>query len=163
AAVPRAELRQQLGPAGGVLTRVLPSLAERVPHLAGPARLEPETEPFLVAEAAEGLLVAVARTTPALLVLDDLHWADQATLLVVRQLARGTAPAPLLVLGCYREPDVGRSRVLAEGGVDPRRPGPVRHRTLTGLSTAEVAELPGVTTGQDPPDALGRAGEHETD
>jgi len=154
AAVPRAELRQQLGPAGGVLTRVLPRLATRVPHLAGPARLEPETEPFLVAEAAEGLLVAVARTTPTLLVLDDLHWADAASLLVVRQLARGTAPAPLLVLGCYREPDVGRSRVLAEVGVDPRRPGPVRHRTVTGLPAAEVAELLAVLTGQAPPDEL---------
>jgi len=163
ASVPRAELRQQLGPAGGVLTRVLPRLAERVPHLAGPARLEPETEPFLVAEAAEGLLVAVARTTPALLILDDLHWADQATLLVIRQLARGTAPAPLLVLGCYREPDVGRSRVLAEAGVDPRRPGPVQHRSLTGLPAAEVAELLAALTGQAPPEELIRTVDAETE
>jgi WD40 repeat protein/class 3 adenylate cyclase/energy-coupling factor transporter ATP-binding protein EcfA2 len=163
AAVPRAELRQQLGPAGGVLTRVLPRLAERVPHLAGPARLEPETEPFLVAEAAEGLLVAVARTIPTLLVLDDLHWADPASLLVVRQLARGTAPAPLLVLGCYREPDVGRSRVLAELGVDPRRPSPVQHRTLTGLPAAEVAELLAALTGQAPPEELVRTVDAETE
>jgi WD40 repeat protein/class 3 adenylate cyclase/energy-coupling factor transporter ATP-binding protein EcfA2 len=163
AAVPRAELRQQLGPAGGVLTRVLPRLAERVPHLAGPARLEPETEPFLVAEAAEGLLVAVARTTPTLLVLDDLHWADAASLLVVRQLARGTAPAPLLVLGCYREPDVGRSRVLGEIGVDPRRPGPVQHRTVTGLPAAEVAELLAALTGQTPPEELVRTVDAETE
>ncbi|HEV2894270.1 MAG TPA: AAA family ATPase, partial [Actinomycetota bacterium] len=163
ASVPRAELRQQLGPAGGVLTRVLPRLAERVPHLAGPARLEPETEPFLVAEATEALLVAVARATPALVVLDDLHWADQATLLVVRQLARGTAPAPLLVLGCYREPDVGRSRVLAEVGVDPRRPGPVQHRTLTGLPTGEVAELLAALTGEPPPAELLRTVDAETE
>jgi WD40 repeat protein/class 3 adenylate cyclase/energy-coupling factor transporter ATP-binding protein EcfA2 len=163
AAVPRAELRQQLGPAGGMLTRVLPELAERVPHLTGPARLEPETEPYLVAEAAEALLVAVARTTPTLLVLDDLHWADAATLLVVRQLARGTAPAPLLVLGCYREPDVGRSRVLAEAGVDPRRPGPVHHRRLTGLLTPEVAELLGTLTGETPSDTLVRTIDAETE
>ena len=163
ATVPRAELRQQLGPAGGVLTRVLPRLAERVPHLAGPARLEPETEAFLVAEAAEGLLVAVARTTPTLLVLDDLHWADAASLLVVRQLARGTAPASLLVLGCYREPDVGRSRVLTEVGVDPRRPGPVQHRTLAGLPAAEVAELLAALTGQDPPEELVRTVDAETE
>ena len=163
ATVPRAELRQQLGPAGGVLTRVLPELAERVPHLVGPARLEPETEPFLVAEAVEGLLVAVARTTPILLVLDDLHWADRASLLVVRQLARGSAPAPLLVLGCYREPDVGRSRVLAEVGIDPRRPGPVRHRSLTGLPTAEVAELLAALTGQTPPEELVRTVDAETE
>jgi WD40 repeat protein/class 3 adenylate cyclase/energy-coupling factor transporter ATP-binding protein EcfA2 len=163
AAVPRAELRQQLGPAGGVLTRVLPELAERVPHLTGPARLEQETEPYLVAEAAEAFLVAVARTTPTLLVLDDLHWADAATLLVVRQLARGTAPAPLLVLGCYREPDVGRSRVLAEAGVDPRRPGPVQHRRLTGLLTPEVAELLGTLIGETPSDTLVRTVDAETE
>jgi WD40 repeat protein/class 3 adenylate cyclase/energy-coupling factor transporter ATP-binding protein EcfA2 len=163
ATVPRAELRQQLGPAGGVLTRVLPRLAERVPHLAGPARLEPETEPFLVAEATEGFLVSVARTTPTLLMLDDLHWADAASLLVVRQLARGTAPVPLLVLGCYREPDVGRSRVLAEVGVDPRRPGPVQHRTLTGLPAAEVAELLAALTGETSPAELVRTVDAETE
>jgi WD40 repeat protein/class 3 adenylate cyclase/energy-coupling factor transporter ATP-binding protein EcfA2 len=163
AAVPRAELRQQLGPAGGVLTRVLPDLAERVPHLAGPARLEPETEPYLVAEAAEGFLVAVARAIPTLLVLDDLHWAEAATLLVVRQLTRGTAPAPLLVLGCYREPDVGRSRVLAEVGVDPRRPGPVQHRRLAGLLTPEVAQLLELVTGEAPPGTLVRTVDAETE
>jgi WD40 repeat protein/class 3 adenylate cyclase len=163
ATVPRAELRQQLGPAGGVLTRVLPRLAEHVPHLAAPARLEPETEPFLVAEAAEGFVVAVARTIPTLLVLDDLQWADTPTLLVVRQLARGTAPAPLLVLGCYREPDVGRSRVLAEIGVDVRRPGPVQHRALTGLPAPEVAELLAALTGQAPPAELVRTVDAETE
>ena len=119
ATVPRAELRQQLGPAGGVLTRVLPELAERVPHLAGPARLEPETEPYLVAEAAEAFLVAVARTTPTLLVLDDLHWADTASLLVVRQLARGNRPGA--AAGARLLPRAGR-RPLPGAGRARRRP-----------------------------------------
>src|SRR5262252_5930884 len=44
--------------------------------------------------------------TPLVLVLEDLHWSDYATLDLLALLARRRAPARLLVLGTYRPVDV---------------------------------------------------------
>lgn len=54
-----------------------------------------------IAEAME----AIARETPLLVVLEDLHWSDPSTLDVLSTLAQRQAPAALLVVGTYRAVD----------------------------------------------------------
>src|SRR5262245_39833405 len=54
------------------------------------------------AEAVEALTVV----RPLVLVLEDLHWSDQATLALVAYLAQRRAPARLLLLGTYRPVEV---------------------------------------------------------
>jgi DNA-binding CsgD family transcriptional regulator len=49
---------------------------------------------------------------PTVLVLDDLHWADEATLDVVMLLGRRIARLPALILGTYRDDEVGRTHPL---------------------------------------------------
>ena len=49
---------------------------------------------------------------PTVLVLDDLHWADEATLDVLMLLGRRIAPLPTLILGTYRDDEVGRTHPL---------------------------------------------------
>ncbi|MFN8218384.1 MAG: AAA family ATPase [Solirubrobacterales bacterium] len=49
---------------------------------------------------------------PSVLVLEDLHWADEATLDVVRLLARRIEGVPLLVLATYRSDELDRSHPL---------------------------------------------------
>ena len=61
------------------------------------------------------------RARPRVFVVEDLHWADEATLDLVRFLARRIATLPLLLVLSYR--DALRRRPPAEPG--PRRP---RHR-----------------------------------
>ena len=51
-----------------------------------------------MAEAAE----ALAEEQPVIVVLEDLHWSDAATVELLSFLARRRAPARLLVLGTYR-------------------------------------------------------------
>ena len=51
------------------------------------------------------LLTRLAQRQPLLLVLDDLHWADEATLLLLRYVAQEVRSLPLLVLGTTRELD----------------------------------------------------------
>jgi WD40 repeat protein/class 3 adenylate cyclase/energy-coupling factor transporter ATP-binding protein EcfA2 len=148
-AAPRSELRAQLGKGGGLLARMMPQLAERVPNLV-PAGPGGQSERWLMIEAVESFLVAIARTTPTLLVLDDLHWADQDSLILVRQLLRGRAQARLVVLACARDVRVGRSALLAELGVDPRRPEPAHLRSVMGLPLEQVAELLGLLVGETP-------------
>ena len=52
-----------------------------------------------------------------MLVLEDLHWADRPSMLLLRFLARELAPAQsgkLLLVGCYRDEDLSRQHSLSE-------------------------------------------------
>ncbi len=69
----------------------------RTPH--GPTGIGAEQERFRLFEAVCALLADAAHLRPLVLVLDDLHWADQSSLLLLRHLARSAKSAPLMVLG----------------------------------------------------------------
>jgi predicted ATPase len=79
--------------------------------------------------------------TPTVLVLEDLHWADEATLDVVRTLGRRIEGAPALVVATYRDDELDRTHpwrvVLGELSTSP---GIARVR-LEPLSPAAVASL----------------------
>jgi DNA-binding CsgD family transcriptional regulator len=60
-------------------------------------------------EVATALLAELERAEPAILVLEDLHWADEATLDVLRLLARRIDARRLLVLATYRDDELDRT------------------------------------------------------
>lgn len=76
-----------------------------------------------------------------LLVIDDLHWSDAATLDVLRHLARRAPPGRFLVLGTYRDTDVDGHHPLVGVVADLRRAGLAHHVALDGLSIEAVGEL----------------------
>ena len=57
--------------------------------------------------------------------LDDLHWADPPTLLLLRHLARQVERAPVLVVVTYRDTEVGRDHPLAAAVDDLRASTPL--------------------------------------
>jgi DNA-binding CsgD family transcriptional regulator len=63
-------------------------------------------------EVATALLRELTRSAPTVLVLEDLQWADEATLDVLRLLARKVESAPALVVGTYRDDDLDLRRGL---------------------------------------------------
>ncbi|HEU4329569.1 MAG TPA: AAA family ATPase, partial [Lapillicoccus sp.] len=76
--------------------------------------LLPETEPprdgseatrFPLFDAVTSVVAITARERPLLLLLDDLHWADQGSLRLLRFLAANTGTSPVLVVGALREHD----------------------------------------------------------
>ncbi|HEY2271635.1 MAG TPA: AAA family ATPase [Jatrophihabitantaceae bacterium] len=96
---------------------------------------------------------------PTLLVLEDVHWADEATLDVVRYLGRRLEGMPLLVVATYRHEDVPPRHRLAVVMGDLAAAAGVVRMDLTPLSTAGVARL--VEAAEltiDPTDLHGRTG-----
>ena len=87
------ELRAALGSGGGELTRLLPDLPAVAGELPEPVEADPDTERHRLHTAVADLLANVSRERPMLLVLEDGHWADVPTLLLLRHLARA-AGAP---------------------------------------------------------------------
>jgi class 3 adenylate cyclase/tetratricopeptide (TPR) repeat protein len=126
---------------GGALSRLVPELSLRFPG-AGPTRsTDPETERYLLFQAVSSLLATLSRPGPALLVLDDLHWAAKPTLLLLRHIVNSAEPMGLLVLGTYRETEISRSHPLGELLADFRREPSVERLSLSGLGDDEIVAL----------------------
>src|SRR4051794_32378780 len=136
-----ATLRADLGAAGGELIRLLPDPAQRVGELPPPLAADPDTERHRLHTAVGDLLAAASRRAPLVVIVEDAHWADTPTLLLLRQLARGAPEARALVLTTFRDTDADVPEALAAALVDMRRPEGVVRMRLAGLSPEEISEF----------------------
>ena len=142
-------LRAEIGPLGGELTRLMPELAARVPGLAAPMSADADTERHRLFEAVTDFLAEMSHTDAVILVLDDIHWADKPSLLLLRHLLRSGAPMRLFVLATYRDTDLDRTHPLADVLADLRREPGVSRLDLVGLDASEVTALMESTAGHD--------------
>jgi DNA-binding CsgD family transcriptional regulator len=86
------------------------------------------------------LMEELRSDAPAILILDDLQWADEATLDVLRLLGRRLEAVPALIVATYRDDEIGRSHPLRLLLGELRGDGTVRIK-LAPLSHAAVTEL----------------------
>jgi DNA-binding SARP family transcriptional activator len=77
----------------------------------------------------------------ALLVIDDLHWADRPTLLLLQHVLRSSQPSRLLVVGTFRHTEVDPRHPLAEALAEMRREHPFERIMLDGLRPDELGDL----------------------
>jgi predicted ATPase len=92
-------------------------------------------------EVALSLLRELRRRRPTVLVLEDLHWADEATLDVLTLLAAKVASAPALVLASYRDDELDRSQQLRVVlGELVRGPGRIKLQPLSREAVAKLAD-----------------------
>jgi DNA-binding CsgD family transcriptional regulator len=145
-----ARLRAALGAGGGELTRLLPDLSVQVGGLAQPVKADADTERHRLHTAVADLLANVSRARPILLVLEDGHWADPTTLLLLRHLARSASSARMLILATFRDSEADAPAELSETLADLRRSDDVVRMRLKGLSGAEVSDLVSRAAGNDP-------------
>ena len=85
---PPERLRAELGALGGELVRIVPDLAARVPGLAEPMNADADTERYRLFDSVADLLAGMSAEQAVVLVLDDLHWADKPSLVLLRHLVR---------------------------------------------------------------------------
>ena len=134
-------LRADLGSAGGELTRLVPDLPARVAGLEAPIAADPDTERHRLHTAVTDVLAGAGRRQPLVLVLEDGHWADTPTLVLLRHLARATTEARVLVLATFRDTDADVPAELADALADLRRSDDVVRLHLGGLSEDNVGEF----------------------
>jgi class 3 adenylate cyclase/DNA-binding CsgD family transcriptional regulator len=92
-------------------------------------------------EVAGALMRALASGRPTIVVLEDLHWADEATLDVLRLVIRRLEVVPALIVGTYRGDEVDRSRLFRIVLGEIVRAERAARLELEQLSPAAVAEL----------------------
>ena len=157
------QLRGQLGAGAADLVQLLPELRERFPELPEPAPLEGEGARFRLFEAVRSFLVSAADARPLVVVLDDVHAADEPSLLLLQFVARGLDASRLLVVGAYRDVDPTLRDALTAALAELVREAHTTHLALTGLTPASVAEYVELTTGIEPAPGLVDAIHAETE
>jgi predicted ATPase len=150
----------------GELVRLVPELSDRLPGLPPPLHSDPETERFRLFDAVASWFAAASAEQPVLLVLDDLQWGAKPTLLLLRHVARSPERMRVLVIGTYRDSELGRTHALTEVLADLRRDDAIERISLAGLKQPDVAaymsQAAGYVLDQDAAD-LARAIHTETE
>jgi hypothetical protein len=129
-------------------------LARLLPELGEPA---PETDRFATAGAITAAFAALADAGPLIVFLDDLHWADDATLDALPALADTAAASRLLVVGAYRSDELPRGHALRRARSALRRARRLHELTVEPLDAAETTELAAAILGAPVSPILGAA------
>jgi DNA-binding CsgD family transcriptional regulator len=135
-------------------TTLRPHLALLLPELGDPA---PASDAATVSEAVRCAFAHLAREQTVLLLLDDLHWSDDATLELLAALAEPIAALPMLVVAAYRSDGLPRDHALRGLRHELRRDGRFEELTLAPLGLAETADLLTEVLGAAPAPSLARA------
>jgi len=148
-------VRAQLGGEGAELATILPELRGLVPDLPESPPADSDGARFRLLESVASFLRNAASAGPVVVGLDDLHAADAPSLLLLRFVAGQLAAAPILIVGCYRDTEVGPelSETLADVARDPG----MQRLALRGLSGSDTSRLLHLTMGDAPADELAAA------
>ena len=92
-------------------------------------------------EVTEGLLHELATAPPTVVVFEDLHWADEGTLDVLRLLGRRVGATPMLLIASYRDDELERTHPLRVVLGELATSDDVSRLKLQPLSQAAVARL----------------------
>lgn len=111
-----------------------------LPELISPPQ-ESSTLRLQLFEAVVRLCESVTETGPLVIVIEDLHWADESTRHLLRFLVGALTEAPVLLVATYRTDELDRRHPLRPFIAEVGRLAGVSRLDIAGLSRDEVAEL----------------------
>ena len=159
----RATFREALGDAAPEVAKIAPELRRLFPDIPAPLELPPDQQRRFLFNAYQAFTERSARLMPIVLVLEDLHWADEPTVLLMQHLAQNLAPLPLMVVGTYRDVELDVGRPFAKVLESLVRERLATRISLRRLPEADVEALLEALGGHGPPAALARVVFHETE
>jgi predicted ATPase len=135
------ELRSYMGSGISAIAEMVPRVAEVLNDLPPLQRIDdPVSARFRIFDATAGFLKRATQKRPIVIILDDLHWSDGASLLLLEFLAHQLADMRLLIIGTYRDVDVKRTHPLQQTLGDLTRERMFEKILLRGLAADEVNE-----------------------
>lgn len=135
------KLGAQMGFCGPAIAEIVPELRTKLPDLGQPITAEPDQARFRLFDSVSTFLKNLAQSQPLLFVVDDLHWADSSSLLMLEFLVREIAASPVLVLGTYRDVEITASHPMSQTLGNLVREQHFRRVQMDGLTRQEVGEF----------------------
>jgi class 3 adenylate cyclase/tetratricopeptide (TPR) repeat protein len=157
------QFRALLGEAAPEVARLLPHIRRRFPDIPPPAELPPDQERRYLFASIRDVLAAMARQRPVVLHIDDLHWADEQSLLFLEQLALELDDLPMLVIGTYTAPELSSSHPFEVALDAMQRQRCIERFGIDAFGPREVGALLRALSGREPPEELVRLLHAETE
>ncbi|MGO9603616.1 MAG: ATP-binding protein [Candidatus Binataceae bacterium] len=148
------ELKEVLGDRAATIARIAPAVRRHLGQIGEPPALDKDEERFRLLDAMTQSLIALSRMTPLVLIADDLHWADKGAVAMLSHIGHFVPNHPILLVGAYRDAEVGRHHPLARALAGISRSRDFESIPLKGLDGSELAELLGIIGDQVAPEQL---------
>jgi DNA-binding winged helix-turn-helix (wHTH) protein len=147
-------LRTALGAQGSELARLLPKLRSILPQLPPALDLPPAQARRHLFNSFFEFAGRIASEQPTLIILEDLHWADDSTLSLLDHLTQRLADLALMVIGTHRDAELNVTRGLARTLEMLLRGRLATRVKLNRLPHNEVAAMLKSLTGKSPPASM---------
>ena len=157
------QLQSEMGSGAADIAEVVSDVRDRLPGLPPAPQLEPEQARFRLFDSITAFLKTASQRQPLVLVLDDLHWADQPSLALLQFVARELGGARLLIVGTYRDMELSRQHPLAEALGELTRERLFQRVLLRGLTQEDVGRFIEMTSGNTAPRGLVEAVHTQTE
>jgi len=162
-AVPARALQETLGDAAPEVAKLMPEVRRLFPDTPPSLELPPEQQRRYLFNRFLEFMERGCAARPLVLVLDDLQWADEPTLLLLQHMAPRLPQIPMLLLGTYRDVELDVERPFAATLELLTRQRLAHRMVLKRLAEDDVREMLGALSGQAPPNALVRIINEETE
>ncbi len=121
--------------------KLVPEIKQKLGTIPQSLPINPEQERDRLFEAVSQFMINLSKETPLLIILDDLQWTDQSSLLLLHYLARGVYREPLLLLGAYRDTDIDERHPLSPVLTELNRERLLQSAQLKRMSFNDVLEM----------------------
>ena len=151
---PREVFRSAMGEAGPEIARFVPKVRVAFPDLPPPVALPTDQARHYMFESVCDFFARAAGLQPMLVILEDLHWADESTVQMLESVARRADRSALLVVGTYRDVDLGAGHPMLRAIEKLARLPATTRLALKRLNDREVGEILRNLAGQEAPEGL---------
>jgi len=135
------QLYKVIGYYPGEVCKLVPEVKQKLGTIPQSLPISPEHERDRLFEAVSQFITNISKEAPLLVVLDDLQWTDQSSLLLLHYLARGVYREQLLLLGAYRDTDIDERHPLFPVLTELNRERLLQSAQLKRMSFDEVSEM----------------------
>ena len=161
--VPARTFRAVLGDAAPEIARIMPALRQKFTDIGPGIELPPDQLRQHLFHRFREYVERAAGVTPLVVLFDDLHWADEGSLLLLEHLAQHLHGMPMLALGTYRDVELEVGRPFAASLERLLRQQRAHRIALRRFPEDEVTEFLAALGGSAPPEALVDTIYHETE
>jgi tetratricopeptide (TPR) repeat protein len=156
-------LRFALGDDAPEIARIMPELRSVYPDIPPAIEAPPDQQRRLLFSAYRSFMERAARLTPLVNIYEDMHWADEPTLLMMEHIAKSVSELPMLVIFTYRDVDLEVGRPFARTLENLLKQKLATRIVLRRLPVEGVEKMLAALSAQTPPKSLARVVFEETE
>ena len=154
AIMPPEVVRDDLADDAAEVARMVPELRRRFPDIEEPLDLPPEQQRRYFFNAVGSFVARASKRFPLVLVMDDVHWADEPTLLLIEHMAALMSELRVLGVGTYRDVELEVARPLAATLERLVRARTVERLSVKRFDQGRVALMLEALAGKAPPEVV---------